>query len=265
VREVRISITNTGRLMWDSADNPPVYVSYHWLEPTADRVVVFEGLRTPFPAAVSPDDTVTLLARVRAPRQPGTYRLAWDVVQEGRLWFSTEPGGTLTFSRATVTGAFAGGPLTTYPLPRRAVRPGRLTLWRAAGRMLVAHPLLGVGPDGFRLLYGEYAGIPNADVRIHSNNMYFEVIVGAGIAGAVAFAWLLWRVVRNVAADLRAAWLPGLAAATGVAAALIAVGVHGLVDSFFGFTPTYVLIALTLGLAEASANAASKETHADRI
>jgi hypothetical protein len=34
----------------------------------------------------------------------------------------------------------------------------------------------------------------------------------------------------------------------GIAAAGVAIGVHGLVDSFLAFTATYILIAITLGL-----------------
>jgi hypothetical protein len=266
VADVPIRVTNTGRLTWDSRDNPPFYLSYHWLDSNADRVVSFDGLRTPFDAPVPPDATATVVARVRAPIQPGRYRLAWDVVQEGRLWFSTEPGGTMTFSRATITGARAAGPVATTPLPRPAERPGRWTLWSAAARLFASHPLLGVGPDNFRLLYGPHAGLRNADSRTHSNNMYIEVIVGAGVLGALACGWLVWRIAADVTAGVRAAatdvhMAPGL----GVAAAVVAIGLHGLVDSFMSFTPTYVLIAVTLGLAQAGAHAAVTGTHADRI
>lgn len=266
VRDIPVRVTNTGRLTWDSTDSQPFYLSYHWLEPTADRVVSFEGLRTAFAAPVEPDATTTMLARVRAPNQPGHYRLGWDIVQEGRLWFSTEPGSALTFSQATVTGAVAAGRTATTSLPLPAERPGRRLLWSAAARLLVAHPLFGVGPDNFRLLYGPYAGLRTADSRTHSNNMYLEMMVGSGVLGGLAFAWLVWRIAAEIAAGVRAATTDRrMAPALGVAAAVAAIGLHGLVDSFVGFTPTYVLIALTLGLAQAGAHRANTETNADRI
>jgi O-Antigen ligase len=254
-------------LTWDSRDDPPFYLSYHWLDSGADRVVAFDGVRTPFDAPVPPDASATIVARVRAPIQPGSYRLAWDIVQEGRLWFSTEPGGTLTFSQATVAGARAARPVTTTPLPRPAERPGRWTLWSAAGRMFAAHPLLGVGPDNFRLLYGAYAGLRNADSRTHSNNTYLEVLVGAGLLGGLACGWLVWRIAGTVAAGVRTAAADArMAPALGVAAAVVAIGLHGLVDSFVSFTPTYVLIAITLGLAQSGARSAlTIGTNADRI
>jgi hypothetical protein len=274
---VAVRATNEGRLTWDSGANPPVYLSYHWLLPDGNRVVAFNGVRTSFPVPVPPGMTVSLQAQVRAPRQPGRYRLEWDLVEEDRLWFSTEPGaGAAVFSAATVTGAPDGdGSMTTYPLPVRAVRPSRLFLWRAAARMMVAHPLLGVGPDNFRLLYGDYSGLPYADPRLHSNNMYIEMLAGGGLTGGLAFLWLMWRTADRLVAAIRLGVHPGSrsACAAGVAAAGIAVLLHGTVDSFLSFTPTYVLISMTLGFAVAStcgpARAATNEgqagTDADRF
>src|SRR5437867_4288557 len=99
-----------------------------------NRYVVFDGLRTPFAAPVAPGDTVTIRATVRAPRHPGRYRLAWDIVQEGRLWFSTEPDAQPGISHAIVDGPAVAEPLRTLPPPRPTVRPRRGVLWRAAVR-----------------------------------------------------------------------------------------------------------------------------------
>jgi O-antigen ligase len=126
--------------------------------------------------------------------------------------------------------------------------------------------VLGVGPDNFRLLYGPYAGVRNPDRRTHSNNMYLEMLVGAGLLGALACGWLVWRIAALVAAGVHAATIDRRKAASiGVAAAVIAIGLHGLVDSFLSFTPTYVLIALTLAFADASGPRTTTGTHADRV
>jgi O-antigen ligase len=116
------------------------------------------------------------------------------------------------------------------------------------------------------LLYGSYARLRNADTRTHSNNMYLELIVGAGLMGALACGWLFWRIATVVGAAVRTATVSThMTASIGVAAAVVAIGVHGLLDSFLSFTPTYVLIALTLAMAHASADPATVETHADRL
>ena len=61
-------------------------------------------------------------------------------------------------------------------------------------------------------------------------------------------------------------WLPRGTASlyAGVAAAGVAVLVHGALDSFLTFTPTYVAIALMLGLA-AAPSTWTEVLHAHRI
>ena len=67
------------------------------------------------------------------------------------------------------------------PLPENTVRPGRFVLWRAAAGLLADRPLLGVGPDNYRLRYGDTAGLATFDRRVHANNMYIEMAVGGGL------------------------------------------------------------------------------------
>ncbi|MEQ1730563.1 MAG: O-antigen ligase family protein, partial [Vicinamibacterales bacterium] len=257
---VPLRITNTGRATWDSSAATPIKLSYHWIDEQSDAVFAWEGLRTPFPAPVRPGDTVAISASVDAPVAPGRYRLVWDLEQETRLWFSTEPGAVLMFTAATVTGHAdgavrrGGGPTR---MPVAAARPGRFVLWAAAARMWREHPLLGVGPDNFRLLYGRYASIANADPRVHSNNAYIELFVGMGLVGAGVLAWLAVR----VAAAVRRCCEAG-GAELGVAAACVAIAVHGLADSFLSFTGSYIVMAVAVGLASACPQV---ERHAHRV
>jgi hypothetical protein len=264
---VPVTVSNTGRVTWDSLADPPFYFSYHWIDAGGERVVSYEGARTAFPVAVPAGSTAALVALVRAPRRPGRFRLEWDIVQEGKLWFSTEPGAPApAATMALVSGEGRGGPLMTTDRPRRTVRPGRLVLWRAAARMFVAHPLLGVGPDNFRLLYGPYADLTGVDPRTHSNNMYLEVLTGGGLLGACSFGWLLWRAAGSFFSGAAHASASGLAPiGAGIAAAGMAIALHGCVDSFLSFAPTYVLFSLTLGLAAAIARGVETGADAHRV
>ncbi len=257
---VPIRVTNSGRLPWDSSDAPPMLFSYHWLDADGERVVAWEGERTSFPEAISPGDAADVIALVRGPREPGRYQLEWDVVQEGRLWFSTEQDAPEPIrSAATVIGVGTGAPIVTTARPTRAVRPGRLVLWRTALGMVAAHPFLGVGPDNFRLLYGSYAGLAGADPRTHTNNMYLEVLVGGGL---VAFAVFVLLFARAYALFVAAA---PHALGIGIAAAGLAIAVHAIVDSFLSFAPTYILFALTLGFAAAAARDGETTADAHRV
>ena len=262
---VPIVVTNTGRLPWDSLATPPMLLAYHWLTADGDRFVAFEGERTPFAAPVLPDATVPVDVQVRAPRQPGRYRLEWDLVLEGQLWFSTEPGAVRTMSRAVVSGAGRESLRPSTPPPRPTVRPGRLVLWRAAARMFAARPLTGVGPDNFRLAYGSYLGLAGTDERTHSNNMYLEMLAGGGLLVAGAFAWLAWRSAACAIDIARRSRATGGAAALGLAAAVLAIGVHASVDSFLSFAPTYILFSLILGSAVACARGMETWPDANRV
>jgi O-antigen ligase/polysaccharide polymerase Wzy-like membrane protein len=265
VTTIPISVTNTGRTTWDSEANPPFRLSYHWLFPD-NRVVSWQGLRTNFPSPVPSGAAVALPVRVEAPMRSGEYRIMWDIERENSLWFSTEPGASMFVSRAKVTGPDVGplGLVTSVPLPQPAARLGRLALWRAAVRMFAERPITGVGPDNYRLLYGGYAGVGTFDTRVHTNNMYLEVLVSAGLLGGLAFMWFCWRAFREFAAASQAAADRSRALmGAGVAAAGGAIAIHGVADSFLSFTATYILIAITLGLA--SACVAINRSHAHRV
>jgi hypothetical protein len=266
-QRVPITLANTGRLPWDSGATPPILVSYHWLPADGEGFVAFEGDRTAFASPIEPGATVTLDVRVRAPEQPGRYRVEWDLVQEGSLWFSTEMSAVRVMSHAVVTGdAPTDAVLDGWtPPPRPTFRPGRLALWRAAARMFAAHPLLGVGPDNFRLAYGPYAGLRSADPRTHSNNMYVEMFAGGGLLVGVAFLWLFWRATGSFAQLARAGAPQDFAPALGIAAAGLAIALHAAVDSFLSFAPIYVLFSLTLGCAVACVRGAEERAHANRL
>jgi O-antigen ligase len=95
--------------------------------------------------------------------------------------------------------------------------------------------------------------------------MYIEMMVGGGLLGGLAFLWLMWRAAGCLVAATRLGARAQLMCAVGVAAAGAAVLIHGTVDSFLSFTPTYVLISLTLGFAVACTCGAETVTDADRI
>ncbi len=262
---VPVGINNTGRLTWDSSADPAFALSYHWLRADTGAVVVFEGQRTAFPRPVRPQSRVALDADVIAPAEPGSYTLVWDVVHETRAWLSTE-GVATAQTHATVSGPPSGVVKTEMVrLPTATMRPARPVLWAAALRMAADHPVLGLGPDNYRLAYGPYAGLERWDRRIHANNMYLEILAGAGILGLLALLWLLagagWLLWRRLE---HAQGTHHIAGATMLAAWMVVAG-HGLVDSFLSFTTTYVMFALAAGLAFSVALTTPEVAHADRV
>lgn len=264
VYDVPVTVANDGTLTWQSDADPIFAMSYHWLDAASDLVVEFDGARTPFARPIPPGDRVTMPVSVRAPRLPGAYVLAWDVVQEGRTWLSTQ-GVRSARSQVRVEGAAAGVVPTHGRLPAASHRLSRVALWRTAIAIAAAHPLGGVGPDNFRHVYGAYAGLAGWDRRAHANNMYLEALADSGVPGLAAVAWFaaaggwaLWRRWRR-SPDL-ADGSPGP-----LLAAWAAMCGHGLVDSFLAFTPTYVVFALMTGLAFSAPLALPGSSDAHRV
>jgi hypothetical protein len=83
----RIEVENAGLVTWRSVDGRGVHVAYHWLDPRGNPIV-WSPAYSPLPHAVEPGDRVDVPVFIRAPIPPGRYRLALDLVDEGKAWFS---------------------------------------------------------------------------------------------------------------------------------------------------------------------------------
>jgi hypothetical protein len=82
----RLRLENAGSALWRSRGREGVQLSYHWLDPLGNAIV-WDGPRTPFPHAVQPGEVIEIEVAVVGPRPPGSYRLAFDLVEELRFWF----------------------------------------------------------------------------------------------------------------------------------------------------------------------------------
>jgi hypothetical protein len=94
VGRVRLRFENAGTASWRSSAREGVQLSYHWLDPLGNPIV-WDGLRTSLADVVRPGDALELAASVVAPRPPGGYRIAFDLVEEHRFWFQEVGSATL--------------------------------------------------------------------------------------------------------------------------------------------------------------------------
>ncbi len=265
VISVPVTLRNDGQMEWPASGVLPVRVSYHWLSATENVYLVFDGLRSPLPHDVAPGETVSVLAIVQAPPQPGRYRFEWDMVHENVTWFDRKQGMKGEIRAYIINEAVAEVVGSQQP-PASAMPPPldveaiadttsveRTKLWRVAWKMFLAHPITGVGPDGFRNLYGEYAGVTDWNRNIFTNNTYIEMFTNLGIVGGAAFLWLaglaLWRAVRGL---LRMPTGPSWLLGVGTTSALVAFFAHGVVDYFLFSTPIYVVFWFLLAASAAS-------------
>lgn len=98
----------------------------------------------------------------------------------------------------------------------------RLTLWQVAQRMIVAHPINGVGIGGFRHAYPEFADPDDLFVdkqsgvgAFYAHQLLIQVASETGIIGLLGlmvFFWLWWRSWKQADDSTRQRMLPfGLA------------------------------------------------------
>ncbi len=82
-----VRLENAGSAPWRTEnDRTGVHLSYHWLDERGNPIV-WDGIRTALERPVAPGERLEAELRIRGPIPPGRYRLAVDLVDEGRLWF----------------------------------------------------------------------------------------------------------------------------------------------------------------------------------
>ena len=84
---IPVTVTNTGQSIFPTLTSTPVDLGYHVYDATG-KTVLWDGARTKLPADLAPGQSVTLQAVIPPPVDAGTYRIAFDLVQEGVSWFS---------------------------------------------------------------------------------------------------------------------------------------------------------------------------------
>lgn len=94
---VVVVVTNRSWREWASHDEARIFLSSRVLGQRGE-VVTADGPRTPFPRTVQPGEACFVYLKVRAPNQPGQFRVLVDGVHEGVSWFSDAGTPPLEFS-----------------------------------------------------------------------------------------------------------------------------------------------------------------------
>ena len=216
-------------------------LSYKWFDIVERRLLEDDPIQTPLSADIRQNESVTLDASFRTPAIPGSYLLIWDM-KSNQDWFSRmgvvpafieveiEPGVQRSTSQGDLSRWYRPDPDT---IPSLDASVSRLDLWKAAVRMALDNPILGVGPDNFRLIYGRYLGYSRWDTKVRSNNLYLELAATCGLLGLFAFGL--------VAGSIKWKWGP-------VSVALGVFLLHGLVDVFLMTTSVYFAFWILVGL-----------------
>ncbi len=246
--EIDVTITNNSTRSWRTNAVFPIRIGARWLG--EDGNTVYREERWELEEVFRPNETKSFTLPLTTVRLGGTYLVQWDLVEQDIAWFS-DLTGERVLMRAVISGdapAEDGTPASTEPrvisepLPPD---PTRIVLWRLGYQLWRTSPIFGIGLDNYRLQYGELLGLKTFNERLHSNNLYVETVVSFGAVGTgVFFVWcgmLAWDFGRKLHArpsPLR----------IGIALAIIAYFVHGLLDYFMLFNATALLFWLLVGL-----------------
>lgn len=99
-RSLRIRNTTSERV-FATEGAAPYHLSYHLFD-ARGRCIVFDGERSPFPVPLEPGAELTIPLAVRAPQEPGQFRLHVALVQETVRWFDDPPAVALDITVGAV-------------------------------------------------------------------------------------------------------------------------------------------------------------------
>ncbi len=168
------------------------------------------------------------------------------------------PWRVLAAAAAAVVALALGALLVAGPQIDRAVREKsfiaasnvdtRELRWQAAARMLTAHPVLGVGPGGFREHYAAESHDAEVDEQTPvAHNMYLEVAAELGLPGFALFAGVLGVAAVASERTVRSAGPgPRRTEAVAIQASLLAVLVTSTFLSEQYYLPLWSLAALAV-------------------
>jgi len=253
----RIHIKNTGTINWAPAGDDEVLFGYRWM--TYPDNQVFDLEVDPFaptiPESVPPGGESDVQVDFLVPKKAGKYVLVFDLAKLHVSWFSSAGPAPLIVPLEFVDGT--ARPMTipetadSYKAGDPALETAaRSSLWRAGFETWKANPVLGVGPDQFRVRYTDYSPDLPGDQRLRTHNIFLEAMADTGLIGLAAVVFLLLRMLlaqfllvrdRSLKTGMR---YVSLALLIGT---LAYIG-HGMVDYFLWQTGISFLFFIYAGL-----------------
>lgn len=87
----QVSVKNTGYLLWDHYKKAGrIDLGCHWVNRDTGEKVLWDGPRGLLPVDVAHNEEVKVEMKIKAPDKPGRYILQYDMVHEGKAWFSEQ-------------------------------------------------------------------------------------------------------------------------------------------------------------------------------
>ncbi len=245
---IEVVVRNDSASTWQRSGRDRVQISARWIGP--DGLIWTED-RWALPRELAPGEAVATPVTL-APRLPvGDYEVRWDLLIDQVAYFDQFLGEPAVTSRGEVTVSDVEfDDLERYDLVGRSILVGRVDGWRIAWYDFASSPLVGVGPNQFGQATESRLVADGRAAGSHAHNIVLEPLAAWGLLGAVPFFALGMLAVGTA---VRTAWRSREPASTAIAAALVAVVVHGVVDWPLVVITTCIPVGLIAGLALAPA------------
>lgn len=137
----------------------------------------------------------------------------------------------------------------------------RLDAWRTCGAIWRSYPIMGAGPNAFRMVFPQYRSTSRREYMTHPENEYAQLLAESGLVGTLLFVILVAAILRGTRSPRipRAAQPDAFLLPAAVGAAAAAAAVHACFD----FAPHLPLYAVTLSsmLGLVLATGAQSRTH----
>lgn len=105
----------------------------------------------------------------------------------------------------------------------------RLVMWQGTWRLIQEHWLWGAGLAGFPILYDQYREARHTELLLYPHNLVLNFWVEIGLAGLIAFFWLVVNFFRKARAAVKISHQTA-PVVLGAGAAMIVLLVQGLID-----------------------------------
>ncbi len=98
---VEVAVTNTLAFPWHLEGPCPVYGAWHWSSSKGEG----QRIRFRLPHDLEPEEAAAWQINVKAPADPGRYRLSFTLLQERSVWFDSRPDFQAPLFQVKVSGA----------------------------------------------------------------------------------------------------------------------------------------------------------------
>jgi len=171
--------------------------------------------------------------------------IALGIWQFRRNWKFWTAGGILTVL-AAATQLTSDRVARMLDFKTQSSASVRLQVWATDWLMAKTHWLAGIGLGEYPARYPQFVtklfASPLEPAMLHAHNLYFQFLLNLGAAGLIGFGWLLVKFFQWIK-SCPASW------AAPLTAAMVAILIHGLVDTPYWKNDLSMIFWLLLALA----------------